>query len=88
LGSTILPYNAINLPLYYKYGKPRIIYDTPEPTIDIHEEKDEISPNEVVYDLENNQVIIPTTEEIIPPQSVEKRIVSRNVNNTGRRNIR
>lgn len=94
MGSTISPYNAINLPLYYKYGKPRIIYDTPEPTpsqpVEIHVEKDETNPNSVVYDLENNQVIIPTTEDepVQPPLHIEKRVASRNVNNTRRRNIR
>jgi hypothetical protein len=54
-------------------------------------ETDDVNPNSVIYDLENNKTIIPTFEEEIlppspPPLPVEK-IISRNVSSR-RRNIR
>ena len=54
-------------------------------------ETDDVNPNSIIYDLENNKTIIPTFEEEIlppspPPLPVEK-IISRNVSSR-RRNIR
>ena len=54
-------------------------------------ETDDVNPNSVIYDLENNKTIISTFEEEIlppspPPLPVEK-IISRNVSSR-RRNIR
>jgi hypothetical protein len=54
-------------------------------------EVDDVNPNQIIYDLENNQTIIPTSEdEIVVPEPLEpeKLIISRNVNNTRRRNFR
>lgn len=48
-------------------------------------EKDDSNPNLVIYDLENNETIIPESEEeIIPPQTVRK-VISRNVSSQRRR---
>lgn len=77
-----------------------IIEDTtPQPTqtlelvdskedLNLYWETDDINPNQVIYDLENNETIIPLSEEeIIPqPQPVEK-LISRNVSSR-RRNSR
>jgi hypothetical protein len=50
-------------------------------------ETDDTNPNLVIYDLENNQTIIPTSEdEIITPSQGEK-VISRNVSSR-RRNFR
>ena len=50
-------------------------------------ETDDTNPNLVIYDLENNKTIIPTSEEeIIAPTQGEK-VISRNVS-TRRRNFR
>jgi hypothetical protein len=51
-------------------------------------ETDDTNPNQVIYDLENNQTIIPTSEEeinVISPQG--EKVISRNVSSR-RRNIR
>jgi len=53
-------------------------------------ETDDINPNQIIYDLENNKVIIPTSEEeIIEPEPTPaiNKILSRNVN-PRRRNFR
>jgi hypothetical protein len=43
----------------------------------------------VIYDLENNQVIVPKSEdEIIEPTMGVKKVISRNVNNSQRRRFR
>jgi len=61
---------------------------------DLYWETDETNPNQIIYDLENNEVIIPTDEDITTPtptqseQSIIKKIVSRNVGNTRRRRFR
>ena len=62
------------------------LIDSKEETL--YWESDDTNPNQVIYDLENNQKIIPTSEEeiIIPPSPVEK-IISRNVSSR-RRNFR
>ena len=51
-------------------------------------ETDDTNPNQVIYDLENNQTIIPTSEEeinVISPQG--EKVISRNVSSR-RRNFR
>lgn len=59
---------------------------------DLYWETDEVNPNQIIYDLENNEIIIPTDEDITTPtqpeQSIIKKIVSRNVGNTRRRRFR
>jgi hypothetical protein len=59
---------------------------------DLYWEKDDANPNQVIYDLDNNLVIIPVSEdelEVTPTNLPEvKKIVSRNVGNTQRRSFR
>ena len=52
-------------------------------------ESDDTNPNQVIYDLENNQTIIPTSEEeiITPQQSQVEKVITRNVSSR-RRNSR
>lgn len=51
-------------------------------------ETDDVNPNSIIYDLENNKTIIPTfEEEILPPPLPSEKIISRNVSSR-RRNIR
>lgn len=55
-------------------------------------ESDDTNPNQVLYDLENNVVIVPISEddiEVTPTNLPEvKKIVTRNVGNTQRRRFR
>jgi len=55
-------------------------------------ESDDTNPNQVIYDLDNNLVIIPVSEddvEVTPTNLPEvKKIVTRNVGNTQRRRFR
>jgi ABC-type uncharacterized transport system substrate-binding protein len=54
-------------------------------------EKDDINPNQVIYDLENNKVIIPDNEdEIIEPEVTQEgpKLIIKNVSNTRYRNNR
>jgi hypothetical protein len=54
-------------------------------------EKDDVNPNLVIYDLENDKIIIPNTdEEIITPTQppVPPKFVIKNVGNTQYRNNR
>ena len=63
------------------------LIDSKEETL--YWESDDTNPNQVIYDLENNQTIIPTSEEeeiIAPPTPVAK-LISRNVSSR-RRNFR
>lgn len=57
---------------------------------DLYLESDDVNPNQVFYDLDNNRMIIPETEDdIIEEQSlnfVNKKTFSRNVRNSRRRN--
>jgi ABC-type uncharacterized transport system substrate-binding protein len=61
---------------------------------DLYLESDEINPAQVIYDLDNNRVIIPYTEDeegesVIEEQDlnfVRKKTFSRNVRNSRRRN--
>lgn len=60
---------------------------------DLYWETDDTNPNQIIYDLENDEIIIPTDEDIITTptltdQSIIKKIVSRNVGNTRRRRFR
>lgn len=55
--------------------------------IELHVDKDEENPNEVVYDLENNVVIVPNETEEVPLSSTKK-VISRNVGNIKRRRFR
>ena len=50
-------------------------------------ETDDTNPNQVIYDLENNETIIPTSEDeiILPLQPMEK-LISRNVSSRRRNN--
>ncbi len=49
------------------------------------EAADDVNPNQVIYDIENNEVIIPTSEEEITvvPEPVRK-VISRNVSSRRR----
>jgi hypothetical protein len=55
-------------------------------------EKDDINPNQVIYDLENNKVIIPMSEDeiILTPTLVDQppNFIIKNVGNTRHRNNR
>ena len=55
-------------------------------------ESDDTNPNQVLYDLENNVVIVPVSEddiEVTPTNLPEvKKTVTRNVGNTQRRRFR
>jgi hypothetical protein len=65
-----------------------IDYSTKSQVEDLYWEKDDNNPNQIIYDLENNQVIIPSSEEeIITPTPTPKNVISRNVS-TRRRNFR
>jgi len=63
------------------------LIDSKEETL--YWESDDINPNQVIYDLENNQTIIPTSEEeiITPQQSQVEKVITRNVSSR-RRNSR
>jgi hypothetical protein len=51
-------------------------------------ETEDVNPNLVIYDLENNKTIIPTSEEEINiPTSQGEKVISRNVSSK-RRNFR
>jgi hypothetical protein len=59
-------------------------------------EKDESNPNQVIYDLENDEMIIPNSEEdiVVTPlptefkSSGERKVFTRGVNNGNRRNVK
>jgi hypothetical protein len=62
------------------------LIDSKEETL--YWESDDTNPNQVIYDLENNQTIIPTSdEEITPPTTTVEKLISRNVSSR-RRNSR
>jgi hypothetical protein len=63
--------------------------DPEEPEVEIFLEQDEINPNQVVYDLENDEVIVPFDDDIMTTQQPStKNIISRNVGNIKRRRFR
>ena len=49
------------------------------------EAADDVNPNQVIYDIENNEVIIPTSEEeiTVTPEPAKK-VISRNVSSRRR----
>ena len=55
----------------------------------IYWETEESNPNLIIYDLENDEKIIPSSEDEITvtplPINANKKVFSRNVNNTKRR---
>jgi hypothetical protein len=53
----------------------------------IYWETDDVNPNLVIYDLENNKTIIPESEEEIIPTTPVEKLISRNVSSR-RRNFR
>jgi hypothetical protein len=60
---------------------------------DLYWESDDINPNQIIYDLENDQVIIPNSDEELnitplPTPGDFIKVVSRNVGNTRRRSFR
>ncbi len=58
---------------------------------DLYWEKEDVNPNQVIYDLENNKIIIPTSEEEIIttlPAPISPKFVVKNVGNTRYRNNR
>lgn len=56
---------------------------------EIYWESDDINPNQVIYDLENNSVMVPNSEEeLMIPLLGSKKVISRNVGNTRRRRFR
>lgn len=62
--------------------------DSKEESENLYWEVDDVNPNQIIYDIENNEVIIPTSEEeiTVTPEPVRK-VISRNVSSR-RRNIR
>jgi hypothetical protein len=50
-------------------------------------ETEDVNPNLVIYDLENNKTIIPTSEEEINTPTQGEKVISRNVSSR-RRNFR
>ncbi len=49
------------------------------------EAADDVNPNQVIYDIENNEVIIPTSEdEITVTPEPAKKVISRNVSSRRR----
>jgi hypothetical protein len=63
--------------------------DLEESELEIFHEEDEINPNQVVYDLENDEVIVPLDEDIMTtPLPSTKKVISRNVGNIKRRRFR
>ena len=83
--------------MFYKYGpkKPVLKAPTPSPTptqtqIDeLYWEKDDINPNNVTYDLENNKVIVDDDIKPIIVQTIEEnKLIVKNVSDTRYRNNR
>lgn len=68
-----------------------IDYSTQSQVEDLYWEKDDTNPNQVIYDLENNKIIVPTSEdEIISPSTptpTPLKVITRNVS-TRRRKFR
>ena len=61
------------------------LIDSKEETL--YWETEDVNPNLVMYDLENNQTIIPTSEEEINTLPQGEKVISRNVSSR-RRNFR
>ena len=62
-----------------------------EETLDLYWESDDINPNQIIYDLDNDKTIIPQSEEdvVVDPTPAPNgpKIIARNVSSR-RRNIR
>ena len=62
-----------------------------ETNLDLYWETDDVNPNQIIYDLDNDKTIIPQSEEdiVVGPTPVPNgpKIISRNVSSR-RRNIR
>jgi hypothetical protein len=85
-----------HISLFYKYG-PKKPHTPPTPLPSqiqeeqLYWEKDDVNPNQVIYDLENDKVIIPETEdEITNPEPTQEgpKLIIKNVSNTRYRNNR
>jgi hypothetical protein len=66
------------------------LQDLIKPEESLYWEKDDVNPNQVIYDLDNNKTIIPQSEdevEVTPIPNGPKFII-RNVSNTQYRNNR
>ena len=68
-----------------------IDYSTQFQVEDLYWEKDDTNPNQVIYDLENNKIIVPTSEDDIislpTPTPTPLKVITRNVS-TRRRKFR
>jgi len=63
--------------------------DQEEIGFEIFLEEDDINPNQVVYDLDNDEMIISTYEDIMTtPLPSTKKVISRNVGNIKRRRFK
>lgn len=69
--------------------EPQILESTDSKDDNLYWESDDVNPNLVIYDLENNRTFIPSSEEeIITPQpSPVEKVITRNVSSK-RRNFR
>lgn len=68
--------------------EPQILESTDFKDENLYWETEDVNPNLVIYDLENNKTIIPTSEEEInAPTSQGEKVISRNVSSR-RRNFR
>lgn len=54
---------------------------------EIYLEVDDTNPNQLIYDLEKDEIIVPKSEDEVTTTTVKK-VVSRNVSNTRRRRFR
>ena len=53
-----------HIPLFYEYGpKKRKKRKKRDNDDELYWEKDDVNPNQVIYDLENDKIIIPNSED-------------------------
>ena len=71
----------------YPQEEIQILESTDSKDEKLYWETDDVNPNLVIYDLENNKTIIPDSEEEIIPSAPVEKVISRNVS-TKRRNFR
>lgn len=65
----------------------QILESTDSKEDNIYWETEDTNPNMVIYDLENNQTIVPQSEEeIIIPTAPVAKVISRNVSSRRRNN--
>jgi len=69
--------------------EPQILESTDFKDDNLYWESDDVNPNLIIYDLENNRTFVPSSEEeIITPQpSPVEKVITRNVSSR-RRNFR